>query len=569
MSKNVITKEKIADAWDTLRKYKSAKANFENKIVKEEMFYKQRHWEILRKEGEAPKPTSGWMFNSIANKHADAMDSYPEAICRPREESDEESAKILSSIIPVILERNNFEGTYSDNKWYWIKHGTCAYGVFWNSELENGLGDVQIKKIDMLNIFYEPGITDLQKSRNLFICDLVPVDVLKASYPKAEIKGGEQTEIKKYIYDDDVDTSDKALVVDWYYKKGGKLHYCKFCEDNILFASENENGYENGWYEDGEYPIEIERFYPEEGTITGFGVIAQTKDAQLYIDTLDNLAMDYINASARVRVITKKGSGVNEKDVLDLNKAVIEVDGDVDERRIKQLTLSPMSNGLMNLREAKINELKETSSNRDFSQGGTAGGVTSGAAIAVLQEAGSKTSRDMTKESYRTYKRVIGKVIERIRQFYTVERTFRITGENGQYSYVQFGNSRIAEQSMGIVGDKELFRKPVFDIDIKPQKQNPFNTLSQNETVMNLYKAGLFAPENAQTAMAVLELMDFEGKSKALDFVKQGATLQNQLMQMNQQMQMLMQENAMLKNEVGTNNPSTASGPPPFTQGRL
>ena len=569
MSKNVITKEKIADAWDALRKYKSAKSNLENTIVKNEMFFKQRHWEVLRKEGEPPKPSSGWMFNSIINKHADAMDNYPEAVCTPREESDEESAAILSSILPVILERNEFEKTYSDNTWSKLKHGTCVYGVFWNSELENRLGDVQIKKIDLLNMFWEPGITDIEKSRNLFICDLVPTDVIKVSYPKAEIKGGNQTEIKKYIYDDDVDTSDKALVVDWYYKKGGKLQYCKFCEDNILFASENEDGYENGWYEDGEYPIVIEKLYPEEGTITGFGVIAQTKDAQLYIDTLDNSIMDYINAASRARFITKKGSGINEKDVLDLGKAVIEVDGDVDERRVKQFTLNPLNGYVMNFREAKINELKETSSNRDFSQGGTMGGVTSGAAIAVLQEAGSKTGRDNTKESYRGTKKVVSKVIERIRQFYTVDRAFRITGENGAYSYVHFGNSRIKEQSMGMVGGKELFRKPVFDIDIKAQRQNPFSKLSQNETIMNLYGAGIFAPENAQAASAVLELMDFEGKKKALEFVQNGATLQNQLMQMNQQMQMLMQENAMLKKEVGVNNPSTASGPPPFAQGRL
>ena len=45
----------------------------------------------------------------------------------------------------------------------------------------------------------------------------------------------------------------------------------------------------------------------------------------------------------------------------------------------------------LNVLEMKIDELKETSSNRDVSQGSSSGGVTAAAAIAALQEAGNKT----------------------------------------------------------------------------------------------------------------------------------------------------------------------------------
>ena len=554
--KSIIGEKEIREAWETLQKYKQGKQSLEKRIVEDEMFFKQRHWELLKKPGEKTKPSSGWMFNAIINKHADAMDNFPEAIALAREASDEESAKSLTKILPVVLERNDFEEVYSDSWWYKLKHGCCAYGIFWNSSLEDGRGDIQIKGIDLLNIFWEPGIKDIQKSRNLFICDLVDVDVLKGLYPDKEIKGGEEAEIKKYIYDDNVDTGGKALVVDWYYKKDGKLHFCKFCEENILFASENESGYDEGWYIDGEYPIEFDRMYPEEGTPTGFGVTSVTKDAQLYIDTLDNLVMDNANIAGRLKLLVKKGSGVNEKDVLNPEQSIIEVDGEVDERRVRQLTLQTLNSQLLNFRNEKVTELKETSSNRDFSQGGTAGGVTSGAAIAVLQEAGNKTSRDTTKSSYRAFRRIIAKVIERMRQFYDLERTFRILGENGDTEFISFNNVSLVPQSMGNAGGKEFFRKPIFDIKVVAQKQNPYSTLSQNETVFNLYKSGVFAPENAQAAMTVLELMEFEGKEKALDFVKQGMTLQNQLAQMQQTLEMLARENEILRN----GNPSVASG---------
>ena len=67
-------------------------------------------------------------------------------------------------------------------------------------------------------------------------------------YPQLKDKLGSSTiEISKYIYDDTVDTSNKSAVVDWYYKKfiNGLevLHYCKFCNGEILYASENDSEY--------------------------------------------------------------------------------------------------------------------------------------------------------------------------------------------------------------------------------------------------------------------------------------------------------------------------------------
>lgn len=34
------------------------------------------------------EPTSAWLFNAIVSKHADAMDSFPEAVILPRSEAD-------------------------------------------------------------------------------------------------------------------------------------------------------------------------------------------------------------------------------------------------------------------------------------------------------------------------------------------------------------------------------------------------------------------------------------------------------------------------------------------------
>lgn len=543
--KKIITEKEIQEAAEVMRKYKSGKAKLESRIVEDELWWKRCHWPQMRKEGEK-HPASAWLFNSIINKHADAMDNFPEAVMMPREASDKESAETLSAVVPVIMEQNGFRKTYSDAWWYKLKHGVVAYGVFWNGQADEGRGNVEIKKLDILNLFWEPGITDIQKSRNFFICDLVAVDILKEQYPNAKISGGEQAELKKYVYDDSFDTSDKAIVVDWYYKKGGKLHFCKFCEDNVLFASENEEGYENGWYEDGLYPVEFDTYYPEDGTPVGFGTVSVCKDAQASIDIIDDAALENLKWSERPRYFSKRDAGINVKEFMDLNNSLVEVEGNIDEERLRQIMPPEFPPMALNFRAEKINELKETSGNTDFVQGNTAKGVTSGAAIATLQEQGNKLSRDAINMSYESFKNVVNMVIERLRQFFNIGRTYRITQPNGGYNFTDFDNSKIKLQSNGKVGEEELFRKPVFDIVVHAQKKNPFSTLSQNETAMNLYNAGFFNPEMAQGALAALNMMTFEGKDEVVAYVDKGATLYNQLQQMQQQVQMLAEENARL-----------------------
>ena len=512
-----IEKEEIAVAAEILRDYKNSKSALEARITEDEQWWRLRHWETFEKKQEQgkTKSVSAWLFNTITSKHADAMDSYPDASVLPRARDDEDEARLLSGILPAIMEHNNFEEIYSNNWWYKLKHGCCAYGVFWNSEAENGLGDIQIKKIDLLNIFWEPGVNDIQKSRNLFIVDLKDKDILESEYPSLRGKNlGSAIDVKQYIYDDTVDVSNKVLVVDWYYKlrsPDGKtvLHYCKFVGDNVLFASENEEEYKDcGWYDHGEYPIVLDSLFPEEGTPVGFGFVAVTKNPQMYIDKLGDAILDNALMAAKPRYFAKISAGVNEQEFLDWSRPIVHVEGDINEERLRPIGVSQLPPACTNILQMKINELKETSSNSDFNRGNAGGGVTAASAIAALQEAGNKVSRDMLKSTYRAYTIINYLCIELIRQFYTETRCFRITTADGGYSFSDYSNKNLKTIKSG----DNLYRKPVFDIAVKTQKKSPYTRLAQNELAKELFRLGFFNPENSACALAALEIMDFEGK---------------------------------------------------------
>lgn len=547
-----ISKPEILEAYQTLLKYKAGKANLETRLVENQQWYKLRQWECMRKqETNQVEPASAWLLNSIANKHADAMDNFPAANILPREEGDKQEARMLSSIIPVVLDQCGFEQTYSDEQDDKLESGTGVYGVFWDPSRHNGLGDIKISCVDLINLFWEPGIKDIQDSRNIFYVTLQDNDILEQDYPQLKDKlSNLAISLSQYVYDDTVDTNDKSAVIDWYYKKRGAngktvLHYCKFIagQEDPLFATENDPEYaERGWYDHGKYPFVFDKLMSCKGTPTGFGFIDIAKCAQEYIDRGDQALLQNMLANARPRHFIRKDGGVNEEEFANMQNDFIHVEGSLGQDAIMPIPPNPLNSMYVTILANKIQELKETTGNRDVSNGGTTGGVTAASAIAAMQEAGSKLSRDTNKGSYRAYGDMILMCIELIRQFYDVPRMFRIVGAGGTEQFVAYSNQGLQPQPQGtMVGGVPMemgvevgYRLPLFDVKISAEKQSPYTKLAQNEMALQFYSAGFFSPENSDAALSCLEMMDFDGKDGVMQRIQANGTLYQMLMQTQQ-----------------------------------
>ena len=550
--KKISTKE-IHEAQEILNRYKQGKANLEKRIISNEQWWKMRHWGELSDSASAvesdplrPRPVSAWLFNSLANKHADAMDNYPEPTILPRELSDEQTAQTLSDVLPVVLEHNDYEQTYSDGWWQKLKGGSMCQAVLWNSRKDNGIGDIDICNIDLLNLYWESGVSDIQKSPNLFYLSLEDTEALKQRYPEfANKSGGDAIAVSKYKYDDNVDTSEKSTVVDWYYKVWDgtkcKLHYCKFCGDTVLYASENDPEYaDRGFYDHGEYPFVIDTMFRVEGSPCGFGYIDIMKDCQMYIDKLNQVVLEHTVKMTNKRYFVKMNGSINEDEFADQRKRFVHVAGNLTDEDIREIKVEPLDNAVMNVLQLKIDELKETSGNRDFSQGGTTSGITAASAIAALQEAGSKLSRDMLKSTYNAYTKVCYFAIELMRQFYDTQRYFRITGKDGSQQFVQFDNSGLIPQSAGNMDGFDLGeRTPIFDIVCKASRRSPFSKAAQNEFAKELFGMGFFNPQLSDQVLACLDMMDFDGKQEVVQRVQQNGTMYQQIMQLQQQVAQL------------------------------
>jgi hypothetical protein len=543
-----IGREEIRAAGEILKKYRRGKANLEQRIIDNEQFWKLRHWEQMDRSGKGgndadPRPRSGWLVNCILSKHADAMDCYPEPTVLPRESGDTEEARRLSRVLPVILKNNRFKRVYSDAWWAKLKSGCAVYGVFWDGDKLNGLGDISLRRMDLLNLFWEPGVTDIQDSPHFFSTELADNEALLAEYPQLEGKlGGGGASVSRYLCDDAVDTSDKSLVVDWYYKKDGRLHYCKYCGDTVLYATENdtepgEDGRsmaQRGWYDHGRYPFVFDVLFPEEGTPCGYGYVDLCKSPQQQIDLMNQAILKNTLAAATPRFFIRSDGAVNEEEYADWRRPFVHTNGNLGEDSIAPIRTAGLDGVYVAILQSKINEMKETAGNRDVTNGGVTSGVTAATAIAALQESGGKLSRNMIDDGYEAFAQVATLCIELIRQFYKVPRMFRLTGGEGEefLSYDAAGlQPRWLDDGLG-----GTYRVPEFDLEVAAQDENPYKTMEYNQLALQLFQMGFFREDLADQALRCLELMDFKNRDRLKAVIARGRTQQEQIAALRQRL---------------------------------
>ena len=560
----VIGPEQIKKFTSILEEYKAGKSRTEQRILSSENWWKLRNSTEEEKETEIGKDggyksVSGWLHNVIVSKHADAMEAYPEPNILPREEGDRGEARMLSAIIPCILEHNNFENTYSDAMWQKIKSGTGVYKIIWDKSKLNGLGDIAVERVNLLNIYWEPGITDIQKSRYFFHTELWDKDILEQMYPELVGKLKGQSFVNaKFLYDDHVNTENKHTVIEVYYHKyvGGKntLQYCKYVGDQVLYATENDterpqqqavdpisgqpivveagpSTAERGLYDHGMYPYVFDALFPVEGSPCGYGFVDLCRSPQTTIDLLNTSFVKNAMAGSTPRYFSRGDGAVNEAEFLDLSKPIVH-GSNVSEDSLRVIQHNPLDGNYINVFDRTIQELRETSGNTETSTGNISSGVTAASAIAALQEASGKGSKDSTRTSYRAYGQIINLCIELIRQFYDMPRKFRILGQYGAEQYVSYTNAGIQPEHQGNDFGQDMgYRLPVFDVTVSAQKKNVYTKVSQNELALQFFQLGFFNPQMTDQTLMCLDMMEFDGKDGIMQKVSQNGTMYQKLLQ--------------------------------------
>lgn len=486
---------------------------------------------------------SSWLNNVVISKHADGMDAFPEPTIQPREEDDQQTARTLSKVVPCILDMNGFRKVWSDWKWRKLRHGGSVVKVTWDKSKHNGLGDISVQCVNVLNLAWKPTVGNIQDSPYFFHAENVDRKALVARYPEAEAEQAAATHIATFGSDDEnEDLTGMATVVECYYKAAvptavpgvsrNVLHYCVYTGNTVLYASEDDPTKANGWYEHGLYPYELDILFPKEGSAWGMSYIDIGHNAQTKVDLLDTAMVKNAMVGAIPRYLKRSGDGINVEAFLDLSNPIVPVDGDISDTGLREVPYKPLEGNHIQLRDSAIQELRETTGNTESSTGNASSGVTAASAIAALQEASGKVSRDENGVSYHSFGNVVKLCLELIRQFYDLPRTFRITGQAGKPEFVTFDNRSLKPQKLiGPGGTDGGLRKPEFDVIVGAQKATPYARMAQNELALQFYDKGFFDPTRAEQAVMCLEMMDFQGKEELIGKIQNNAMMHKKLLE--------------------------------------
>lgn len=546
-----ISAEFKSKALAAYRDYKADKEGLKNSVIENYKWYKRQHGMRFSAEENHPVSTTEYIFNAIENKYADALDNYPEVCVLEREATDTDAAEALSKILPVQLEFSNFKKSYKENWRRKMKSGTGIYFIDYDADL----GEIIIKSVNMLAFFSDFNVSDIQDSSFIFVTKPEDNEELKLRYPgfTACFEGDCNIETVEGVKK----LTDKTEIVDCYYKKlipdeEGRLksvvHLMKLAGEVIIDATEDIEGYEGGLYKHGKYPFVFDVMYPVEECPFGFGIIDVVKGIQEYIDKIDECVEKNTVLASKARYVVKENAGINVEDLADFSKEIITAAGGDLQEGLRELQLKGLPAYVTNYRDRKIEELKEIIGNRDFQHGGNAGGVTSGSAIELLQRSGEKMSRATVDDSYDAYREICIMVIDLMRQFFTNERIYRITGDDGQKEFVSLtGADLMAKDALGFPDDS----KPTcFDVSITAQKSNPYTKQGNNQTMTQLWELGVFAPQNLESSIILIRNMQFDGKEKLIQDMQGKLEEYKQMQQMQQMQQQQMQQQAIQQQQM-------------------
>lgn len=498
--------ELIKTAYELFDRFYNDTREYREKCQNNEEFWMANHWDgIAKREPGEPQPVTPVLFSTLENLLADMLDNYPQAVILGEEPSDEKTATRLTKYIKYILKRRHYREVFRNKCRSMLKKGTSVQEVFWDSELYGGLGDINIREVDMEGFLWDEDCSDLQESRACFKFTFHPKQWFEQRY--AELVPHFKSEKIERVGKNNFNNEEYLLIEYWYKKfdkKTGRnnVHMAKLAGGVLLECSEDE--FPNGIYEHGLYPFIMEALYPIGGKMVGLSLIDIFKNTQIYADKLDQIIVKNALMSGKMKILINKNADMDEQALTDWSCEVVRGNR-IDDASVRWFQPQQLSPSVMVHYNNKLSSIKEESGQNLFSRGEVGQGVTAASAIMALQEAGSKRSRLLINQLYDGFEKLVRMVIELMCENYTEARYVRLDGE----------------QTMSIDRDMLLkenrdgsMRSIDFDVSVNIEKQLPYHTLYQNELALGLLKSGVIMPDEA------ISMMSFEGKDVLLEKVQ-------------------------------------------------
>lgn len=510
----------VIKLYELFREYYDAYAAERTRLDYYERMYHGDHWfGIPETESGEPRPITPIIHSSIENIRADLLDYLPEAVITADVKGFEKLAEIMTNIVKENHLRCNYDEEYTLMTHDLIVGGYSVQEIGFDSEANHGLGGAFIRHVDNRSIMFDPLVTDMQQSRAVFKFAHHTRDWFEQHYPKYAEKMEDDGYLLDIVEDDVlVPRYGKSimLIECWLREYDAdndrySVHMLRLAGGQLLEDSRDVKP--EGYYAHGEYPFVLTTLFPRKGSCLGFGFVDMYSSMQQYSDKLDQIVMKNALLSSHNKLLITGASGFDVDDLRDWSKEVHTGD---NLNGITWFATAPLPAYMFSYIDEIRNSIKEESGVNEFARGMTHSGVTSGTAIAALQEASSKRSRMTARQIHAGFRKAVAQELEIEKEFTLRTRCLCQLNSIGEDMGIKLEKLRSVSTALDAVAKLPTDLR----VTVKVVRENAFNILNNNETVFRLVERGMVSPAVG------LELLMFDGKEQAVELMKNEKAMQ-------------------------------------------
>ena len=477
-------------------------------------------------------PTGNTLGSCVDNMIADQMDNLPEAVMLPEREETARSAEEMDDVVSFVLYRAGWPGKYQTLMEDAIVTGTGVAQVFWDEDMEDGEGMVNVLAWHPEDFYPDPMYEDMQDGRGCFKATRTSVAWVEQHYPQAKgyVTGDEYA--KEEADDRQTPEGDtRVTLLEFWYKKYDaqakktRVHMAQVAGRALLFSTETgygaESEYPEGLYAHGEYPFVLYKYRDAWRKPFGTGLIYDYYDTQTAIDRYAKYIDDNARESSIQRHFIRRGSGVNPDDVADMRKTIIEWEGNDIREVMQTVQAAPINGQVYEMMRYMADTMKQDCGQNQFTRGEGGLNVTAGTAIHYLQEAGGKITRWHSERFKDAFRRMIEQILWVLSEYMEPGRKMRIIG-----GWNSSGGMR--ERIIELVAPDRrggALPRPAYTVRVQVQRGNPNQIQTDNEFLMQAVKicADAGTPLPPETVIRLME--GYRSKEGVLRAIRENGSL--------------------------------------------
>ena len=493
-------------------------------------------------------PNSNTLNSCVDNMIADQTDNMPEALMVPEREETALSADEMGDEVSFVLYHAGWPSKYQKLMEDTVVTGTGVAQVFWDEDMEEGAGMVNILAWHPEDFYPDPMYEDIQDGRGCFKVTHTTAAWVEEHYPDARgyVQGDPYAQDELEADFEAPDGDQKTTLLEFWYKKYDAktrrthVHMAQAAGRALLFSTETGFGvpggpqaYREGVYAHGQYPFTLFKYRDVWRKPFGTGLIHDYESTQQAIDRYAKYIDDNARESSVQRHFVRRGSGIDMEDVADLTKTIIEWDGNDIREVMQTVQATPLNGQVYEMMRYMADVMKQDCGQNQFSRGEGGLNVTAGTAIQALQEAGNKITRWHTERFKDAFREMVEQVLWVLSEYLDPGRKIRIVG-----GWNSTGSMR--ERVIELVAPKaegDRLPRPAYTVRVQVQRNNPRQIQRDNEFLMQVVEIcaqyGQPLPPEA-----VIRLMEgFRTKSSVLRAVTENSRMRSEQEQQGEEIQ--------------------------------